>query len=75
MRKVALSLAVLLAASFATTADAAKKKAAAKSDPAMAAQQNTNRFMMDASNPYMATSKPAPAKKMAKRSKKKMKKS
>ena len=74
MRKVALTLAVLLAASFASTADAAKKKAAAP-DPAMAAQQNTNKFMMDAGNPYMATSKPAPAKKMAKRSKKKMKKS
>ena len=50
MRKVALSLAVLLAASLATTADAAKKKAA-PADPAMAAQQSTNKLMMDAANP------------------------
>ena len=70
MRKAALFFAVMLAASLSTAADA-KKKAAPAPDPAVAAQGNTNKFMMDAANPYGATSKPAAPAKKAKRSKKK----
>jgi hypothetical protein len=68
MRKAALVFSVLIAASFATTADAAKK--AAKPDPAVAATQNTAAFMRDATNPYMATSKAAAPTKKAKAGKK-----
>lgn len=68
MRKAVLLLAVLLAASLSTSADAAKKKAAAKPDPAMAAQQNTAKFIGAAMNPGMAqAATPAkPAKKAKK---------
>jgi hypothetical protein len=68
MRKFGLLLAVLLAASLSTSADAAKRKAA-KPDPAIAAQQNTAKFIRDASNPAMA--KPAAVAKPAKKAKKK----
>lgn len=72
MRKVAFALAALAAVCLTTTADAAKKKAAAaKPDPAMAAQENTAKFMGAAVNPWQAKDAAMPAKKVAKKSKKK----
>jgi hypothetical protein len=63
MRKAVLLLAVLFAASLSTAADAAKKKAEApKPDPAMAAQENTARFMAAAFG-HAAPPAAAPAKK------------
>ena len=50
MRKVAIVLAALIAASLATSsadAQGRKKAAAAKPDPAVAAQQNTARLFQD----------------------------
>jgi hypothetical protein len=64
MRKGALLLAVLLAASLTTAADAKKRKAAAP-DPAIAANKNAADFIRDAVNPYWATSQSAKPKKMA----------
>ena len=55
MRKAALLAAVMLAATFATTTT----QAAAKKDPAVQAQSDSQKFMMAATNPYDATSKPA----------------
>jgi hypothetical protein len=70
MRKVALLVAVTLAAALSvTSADAASK---AKPDPAIAAQNNTANLMHDAMNPYAASSKAAakPAAKSTKKAKK-----
>jgi hypothetical protein len=77
MRKSALFVAVALAAALSTsTVFAATKKA----DPAVSAQQNTNKFIADAMNPGMTAQKAAkPAKKahhkkVAKKGKKSAKK-
>ena len=75
MRKAALLLAVLIAASLSTSADAAKKKAEAKPDPAIAAQQNTANFMRAAVSPGMVQAAPAEPAKKAKKAKKGKKKS
>lgn len=72
MRKVALALAALAAVCLTTTADAAKKKAAPV-DPAVAAQNNTGKFVGDAIAPWQAKNAAMPAKK-AKKGKKKSKK-
>ena len=45
MRKFALLLAVLLTASLSTSADAAKKRKAAKPDPVVASHQATAAFL------------------------------
>jgi hypothetical protein len=75
MRKGALVLAALAAVCFSATADAAKKKAAPAADPAMAAQDNTAKFMGAAAAPWAAKDAAMPApKKAMKKSKKKMKK-
>ena len=75
MRTLALLFAALLVASFSTSADAAKKKAAAaKPDPAIAAQQNTANLIRDAMNPGMVKAAPAAPAKKAKKAKKKGKK-
>ena len=71
MRRSTLLLAVLLAASFSTVADAAKKKAdAPKPDPAIQAQANTAAFMNAAFTSWapapVAPAKPAKAKKAKK---------
>jgi hypothetical protein len=77
MRKAALLLAALLAVSFTTVADAAKKKEAPKPDPAIAAQKNSEAFIRAMLCPFCAAQTPAakpaaakPAKKSAKKSKK-----
>ena len=76
MRKVAFLFAILLAASLSTSADAAKKKAAAKPDPAIAANQNTAKFLQDAFHPLgFKSAAPAKPAKKAKKTKKKGKKS
>jgi uncharacterized protein involved in high-affinity Fe2+ transport len=62
MRNAALLAAVVLAATFSTTTTNA---AAKKEDPAIKAQQNTAKFMQAAMNPYEASAKAAPAKKVA----------
>jgi len=68
----------LLAAAFTTTADAAKKKAAApKPDPAVAAQANSAKFIGDAltlGGPPKAAAPAKPAKKAKKAKKKAAKK-
>ncbi|MEW6450363.1 MAG: hypothetical protein AB1490_06935 [Pseudomonadota bacterium] len=75
MRKAALALAALAAVCLTTTADAAKKKAAPAADPAVAAQNNTAKFVGDGFAPWQATqAAPAPAKKARKGKKKAMKK-
>ena len=75
MRKAAILLAVLLAASLSTSADAAKRKPAAKPDPAIAANQNTAKFLRDAFHPLgFKSAAPAKPAKKAKKSKKKGKK-
>lgn len=61
MRKVAILAALIAVAALPATAHAAKKAAAKKADPAVAAQKNTSDFLQAAFNPYEAT-KPAPAK-------------
>jgi hypothetical protein len=79
MRKAALLLAALLAVSFTTVADAAKKKEAPKPDPAIAAQKQSEAFIRDMFCPFcIAAATPAakpaaakPAKKSAKKSGKK----
>jgi hypothetical protein len=73
MRKGALILAVLLAASFSTAADAAKKKRAEapKADPAMAATDNSARFVRDALMPWQAQPATATPAKAAVKGKKK----
>lgn len=71
MRKAALLLAVLLAASLSTSADAKKRRAAAKPDPAIAANKNTADFIRDATLPYWASTRDAAKHKVAKRSHKK----
>jgi hypothetical protein len=68
MRKVTLLLAVLLAASFSTMADAAKKKAA-KAAPAPSAMDNTSKLFGDMFN----AGNPAPAKQATKGKAKKAK--
>ena len=72
MRKAALALAALAAFCLTSTADAAKKKAAA-ADPAIEAQNNTGKFVGDAIAPWQAKNAAMPAKK-AKKGKKKSKK-
>ena len=73
MRKSTLLLAVLIAASFSTAADAAKKKAAApKPDPATQAQMDSAALFRAALTPW-ATGDSAPAA-PGKTSKKKAKK-
>jgi hypothetical protein len=62
MRKAALTLAALLAVSFTTAADAAKKKEAPKPDPAIQAQQNSTAFFRDMMCPF-CIQPAAPAKK------------
>lgn len=53
MRKGTILLAAIFAVGITTTADAAKKKAAApKPDPAVAAQQNTANLVGDAFQPW-----------------------
>jgi hypothetical protein len=74
MRKGALLLALVFAVSAPTLASAAKKRAAAPADPAVAAQKNSASFMQDALHqiivPLESLSAPQPAPK-AKRAKKK----
>jgi hypothetical protein len=62
MRKATLFAAAMFVAAFTTTSNVAT---AAGADPAMAAQQNSSRFIADAMNPFMASSKPAAAPKKA----------
>lgn len=70
MPKAALLLAALLAVSFTTVADAAKKKEAPKPDPAIAAQKQSEAFVRDMFCPFcIPAAKPAAAK-PAKKSKK-----
>lgn len=53
MRKGTILLAAIFAVAITTTADAAKKKAAApKADPAVGAQQNTANLVGDAFQPW-----------------------
>ena len=72
MRKSTLLLAALLAASFSTVADAAKKKAdAPKPDPAIQAQMDSAAFFRATLTPWAAgdsmPAKPAKASKKAKK--------
>jgi hypothetical protein len=80
MRKIALLVAVVLAAALSAPSSS---YAAKKADPALAAQKNTADFMRDATNPYMAkdaavkkkaVKKKAVKKKAAKKKAKKAKK-
>jgi len=57
----ALLLAVLLTASLSTSADAAKKRKAAKPDPVVASHQATAAFLRDAWHP-LGFKSAAPAK-------------
>jgi hypothetical protein len=75
MRKVTILLAVLFAVAATSSAEAARKKKAAaapKPDPAVAAQQNSAKFMQDAWRPWTTTFA-APAKPAAKAKGKKKK--
>jgi len=71
MRKSALLLALAFAISAPTVALAAKKKPAAKPDPAVAAQQDSAAFMRDALGqlvvPFQSLAKPAQPEKKAKK--------
>jgi hypothetical protein len=72
MRKGVLLLAVLLAACFATTADAAKKKAAKPAvDPGLAAQERSNAFIAASFQPWTTTLSAPATPKAAKKGKKK----
>jgi hypothetical protein len=72
MRKVALLVAVTLAAALSVTpSDAATKP---KPDPAIAAQKNSADLMRDAFNPFQVATAKTAAKPAAKTSKKKVKK-
>ena len=77
MRKGTILLAAIFAVGMITTADAARKKAAPKPDPAVGAQQNTANFVGDAFRPWQpqrTMAKAKPAKKAMKAKKKKSKK-
>jgi hypothetical protein len=64
MRKGTILLAALLAVGMTTTADAARKKAAAaKPDPAIEAQRNTALLVGDAFQPWQPQRTAAAAKK------------
>jgi hypothetical protein len=71
MRKSTILLAVLFAVAATSAADAAKKKAepAKKADPAVAAQENSLKFVRAAWQPWKTTTA-APAKPKAKGKKK-----
>ena len=71
MSKVALLFAVLIAASLSTSAEAAKKKAAAKPDPVAASHQNTANLLSGPFNQASAAVAPAKPAKAAKKGKKK----
>jgi hypothetical protein len=60
MRKGTILLAAIFAIGMTTTADAARKKAAPKADPAVAASQQSAMFITDAFQPWQ------PARSMAK---------
>jgi hypothetical protein len=69
MRKATLLAAATFAAALLTMPNIAN--AAAKADPAMAAQQNTAKFMHDATLPYSVTAKAMAAPKANKKKGKK----